>query len=57
MSRTKKGSKPPGYEFWSKRPGSMYNSGRAGKTETKRREREAERQLLHKEKRDVQQPD
>lgn len=53
MSRTKKGSKPPGYEFWSKRPG-WYGRGKDGKTETKRREREAEKQLLHKEKHDGQ---
>ena len=50
MSRTKKGSKPPGYDTWSRRPGSTYGSGKDGKTDTKRREREAERQLLHKEK-------
>lgn len=26
MSRSNKGSKPPGYEFWSKRPKSFKNS-------------------------------
>ena len=24
MSRTRKGSKPPGYEYWSKRPGNKH---------------------------------
>lgn len=25
MTRSKKGSKPPGYDFWSKRPKSFHN--------------------------------
>jgi hypothetical protein len=38
MSRTRKGKKPVGYEFWSRRPGKM-GSGKVGKQITKRRER------------------
>lgn len=38
MSRTKKGTKPPGYEFWSKRPGNG-GRGKAAKIQTHRSER------------------
>lgn len=42
MSRTKKGSKAPGFEFWSRRPGNRHGGGvgAAAKTETHRRERQ-----------------
>lgn len=39
MSRTKKGSKAAGYEYWSKRPMSGANPGRWAKTVTHRIER------------------
>lgn len=39
MSRTKKGSKGPGYEFWSRRPGNG-GSGRIGKDLTRGIERQ-----------------
>jgi len=38
MSRTRKGSKPGGFEFWSKRPGN-FARGRYAKTITHRIER------------------
>lgn len=40
MSRTKKGSKGPGCEFWSKRPTSFrYDTGKVGKKITHKLER------------------
>lgn len=44
MSRTKKGSKAPGYEFWSKRAGNTtammyYGSGKKAKKITNKAER------------------
>lgn len=50
MSRTRKGSKHPGYEFWSKRPGDGY--GPIGKLITHRRERMQKKELVLKEVRD-----
>lgn len=49
MSRTKKGSKSPGYDIWSKRPGAG-GTGRVAKWVTKRRERSLDRILEHKAK-------
>lgn len=40
MSRTRKGKKGPGYEYWSARPGNYNNSPGAG---VKRRTHRAER--------------
>lgn len=42
MSRTKKGGKPQGYEFWSARPGNKHGGGRGAysKTKTHRVERQ-----------------
>ncbi len=41
MSRTRRGSKPPGYEFWSARPGNRYGgaTGRYAKKRTHSAER------------------
>lgn len=39
MSRSKKGSKGPGHEYWSKRPGSMAVPGEFSKNRTHRLER------------------
>jgi len=47
MSRTKKGKKPIGYEYWSKRPNSGSNPGRISKNITKRRERALNRVIEH----------
>jgi hypothetical protein len=53
MSRTKKGSKPAGYEYWSRRPPSNQHGsppGKVGKQITHERERAAERRLILDEK-------
>ena len=47
MSRTRKGSKPPGYEFWSRRPGPLHY-GPVAKWITKRRERARDRRMEHR---------
>lgn len=39
MSRTKKGSKPVGYDYWSRRPTPDMSPGRDAKKMTHRRER------------------
>lgn len=39
MSRTKRGSKAPGYEFWSRRPANQGATGRYAKQRTHRAER------------------
>lgn len=49
MSRTKKGKKSPGYEYWSRRPNSMSSPGRVSKTVTKKKERAVAKQALYKE--------
>lgn len=54
MSRTKRGSKPPGYEYWSRRPGNKHGgvAGKIGKVITKKRERAAEKSEIYKSKQD-----
>jgi len=44
MSRTKKGSKGPGYEFWSRRPNKGRDPGKDTKKNTHRLERKAGKQ-------------
>jgi hypothetical protein len=44
MSRTKKGAKGPGYEYWGKRPGPR-DPGRYSKTQTHRAERRAAKRI------------
>lgn len=39
MSRSKQGSKPPGYEYWSKRPNSGCGPGKKDKQMTHQIER------------------
>jgi hypothetical protein len=48
MSRTKKGSKGPGYEYWSRRPAKMLfpAPGKEAKTITHRQERAAAKRDL-----------
>lgn len=49
MSRTKKSSKAPGYEFWSRRPGSNKGGcspGAASKRHTHKAERQQGREQL-----------
>lgn len=43
MSRTRRGEKSPGFEYWSKRPGNKHGAGGLGKDQ-KRRTHKAERQ-------------
>jgi hypothetical protein len=50
MSRTKKGSKGPGWETWSKRPGSCFPPGKVGKQITKSKERAAAKTVERKAK-------
>lgn len=55
MSRTKKGQKGPGHEYWSKRPLSSAHGavpGRITKDITNGKERMAARKLEKKEKKD-----
>jgi len=42
MSRTKRGSKPPGFEYWTARPGNEHGNqgyGKQAKRNTHRKER------------------
>lgn len=45
MSRTKKGSKGGGYEYWSKRPGPAYPPGKWAKTVAHKIERQQNKKL------------
>ena len=51
MSRTKKGTKGPGYEYWSRRPAKgCVDPGKSNKTITHRLERAAAKRKLNEEK-------
>ena len=51
MSHTKKGSKGPGYEYWSRRPAKgATDPGKASKTITHRLERAAAKREIEKRK-------
>jgi hypothetical protein len=52
MSRTSKGKKSPGYEYWSKRPNSMSSPGKISKQITTSKERAARRALEKKAKKE-----
>lgn len=54
MSRTKKGSKGPGYEYWSKRPGKGVYGGTGGSKFGKRLTHKAERTEGKKQAKEVQ---
>lgn len=54
MSRTKKGSKPPGYDYWSARPHSQSPAGRITKTLTHRSERQQSKGLVRKELKELE---
>jgi hypothetical protein len=53
MSRSKKGKKSPGYEYWSKRPNSMSSPGKISKNITHRKERADAKKVVHKAKKNV----
>lgn len=52
MSRTKKGSKGPGYEYWGRRPCNGYNPSKENKRLTHQIERARAKQDLRKPKED-----
>ena len=52
MSRTKKGAKSPGYEYWSKRPLNGHSPGSIAKRITHKLERAQQDQDLIKELKD-----
>lgn len=48
MSRTRKGTKTPGYEYWGKRPGGAMPPGRISKKITHKAERrQARKETTH----------
>jgi hypothetical protein len=49
MSKTKKGAKGPGFEYWSKRPNSMSQPGKASKKVTHKKERGQSKKAIKKE--------
>jgi hypothetical protein len=53
MSRTKKGKKPPGWDYWGKRPLGFGSSGTKGKRTGIKRERAQAKQALEKAKKDI----
>lgn len=53
MSRTIRGSKPQGHEFWSRRPSSL-SSGKIGKKATKSSERMLDKELIRNELKEVE---
>ena len=53
MSRTIKGTKPPGFEYWSKRPGSRCGFGKKIKQKTKERERMQSKDLVREEIKEI----
>jgi hypothetical protein len=48
MSRSIKGSKPCGYDYWSRRPGSGLGFGKLARKITVRRERTIDKSLEYK---------
>ena len=48
MSRTKRGSKAPGFEYWGKRPGNKHGQtpGELSKKFTHKKERQAAKNLM-----------
>ena len=53
MSRTKKGAKGPGYEYWSKRPCAGDSPGRITKKITHKKERMSNKQEVVKRKKNM----
>lgn len=49
MSRTRRGSKAPGHEYWSRRPGSQSTPGPESKRRTHRSERMQAKQVVAQE--------
>lgn len=55
MSRTRKGQKGPGYEYWSRRPGNFDGPkpGKKAKTVTHRLERAANKRTVQREQKEL----
>ena len=53
MSRTIKGTKPPGFEYWSKRPASCYGFGKKIKQRTREQERMQSKDLVREEIKEI----
>ncbi len=54
MSRTRKGSKRPGYEYWGRRPCSGWNPGKESKMITRQIERAQEKEGLRDEIKEIE---
>lgn len=52
MSRTKKGAKGAGFEYWSKRPCAGDSPGRETKKRTHRKERIQDKKIIEREKKE-----
>lgn len=52
MSRSKRGSRPSGYDCWSSRPKAQHCPGRYGKTLTHKVERQQAKSAVRKELKD-----
>jgi len=52
MSKTRKGGKEPGYEFWSRRDSEANGCGKNTKKITKRKERARQRRMINRIQRD-----
>jgi len=57
MSRTRRGSRGPGYEYWSRRPCSGWNPGRETKMISHQIERAREKATLHDEIKEMEDED
>lgn len=53
MARTKRGSKSPGFEYWSARPYSQTSPGRISKDLTHRAERRINKKIVRQELKDL----
>lgn len=54
MARSKRGSRPSGYDCWSSRPQAYSLPGRFGKKLTNKTERQESRSLVRKELKDLE---
>ena len=57
MSRTRRGGKSPGWEYWSRRPCNGYHSSKENKTITHQIERAREKALIQDEIKEMEDAD
>ena len=57
MSRTRRGGKGPGYEYWGRRPCSGFNPGKESKTIMHQIERAREKELVNDEIKEMENAD